>query len=213
MLTKKQQTTVISAGNSDVYIGSRVLYALASSGVAPKFFMSTTKRGIPLIGILTTAVFGALAFMCVSNKANDVFQWLVNISTVAGMITWCSISLSHLRFIRALDSQGYDRDSLPFKAQGPTAYVWYALVCNIIIVIIQGFTCFFDFSAESFLTSYVSVFIFLFLWGSFQLLFRCPYYIKREEIDLDSGRIEVERVVWHENPDKNWWERLWDHLA
>lgn len=205
--------TLLTAGNSDVYIGSRVLYSLASTGVAPKFFMKTDKRGVPLIGVFSTAIFGLLAFMSVSSSAYEVFNWLLNVSTIAGMIAWCSISISHLRFMRALKAQGFERDSLPFISLGGSGYVWYALICNIIVVIIQGFECFFNFSAKSFLTAYVSVFVFLALWIFFQLLFRCKYYIKRGDIDLDSGRIEVERIVWKENPNKNWWEKLWDHLA
>ena len=36
-------TTIISAGNSNVYSGSRILYGLAQAGVAPKFFLKLTK--------------------------------------------------------------------------------------------------------------------------------------------------------------------------
>lgn len=206
-------TTVLSAGNSDVYIGSRVLYALSCSGVAPGCFQKTNKQGVPYIGVLCTAVLGALAFMSLSTGADNAFNWLLNISTVAGMIAWCSISLAHMRFISALKVQGFIRGNLPFISKGGVIYIWYALVCNVIIVFIQGFTCFFDFSAQTFLTAYVSLFVFVFMWGVFQLLFQCPLWMKAEDIDLDSGRIEVERIVWDEEKPSNMWERIWDIIV
>lgn len=205
-------STVLSAGNSDVYIGSRVLYALSASGVAPSWFQITNKSGVPYVGVLTTAVFGALAFMNVSSGAENVFNWLVNISTVAGMIAWCSISLSHLRFMKAVKAQGFSRMQLPYVSRWAPAYVWYALICNIVVIFIQGFTSFFSFSASSFLTSYISVFVFIILWVAFQFLFGCPLYLKSEDIDLDSGRIEVERTEWIEPVSKTWYQKLWNSL-
>ncbi|KAI8135711.1 hypothetical protein DUD61_000641 [Geotrichum candidum] len=147
-------TTIISAGNSNVYIGSRLLYALALGGVAPKFFLKTTRSGVPWTGVVSTCALGLLAFMVLSQGSNTVFNWLVTISTVAGLLTWASISYSHIRFMKALEYNGISRDSLPFKAKLGAGYAWYALICNVVVVFIQGFTCFWDFSAESFLTNY-----------------------------------------------------------
>lgn len=202
-------TTIISAGNSNVYIGSRLLYALALGGVAPRIFLRTTKQGVPIFGVILTALFGLLAFMVISSGANTVFTWLVNISTVAGLITWASISYSHIRFIDALRYNGIERNTLPFKAKFGTWYVWYALVCNIIIVLIQGFTSFFDFTASSFLTAYISVFIFVFLWIVFQFfVFKDGMRLQHpiENLDIDSGRREVDAIDWaaleNQNPSK-----------
>ena len=36
-------TTIISAGNSNIYSGSRILYGLAQAGVAPKFSLEPIK--------------------------------------------------------------------------------------------------------------------------------------------------------------------------
>uniref|UniRef100_A0A060TEP8 ARAD1D09482p n=1 Tax=Blastobotrys adeninivorans TaxID=409370 RepID=A0A060TEP8_BLAAD len=206
-------STMLSAGNSDVYIGSRVLYALAESGVAPSIFLRTTRQGVPYINVALTAVFGALAYLQVSNTGITVFNWLVNISAVAGMICWCSISLSHIRFMKALKVQGFSRKDLPFVAPFNPAYAWYALVVMILIIFIQGFSAFFGFTATAFFTAYVSLIVFVVLWAAFQLLFQCPLWIRAEDMDLDSGRLEIERVQWVEEPPRNLWEKFWNVIA
>lgn len=144
---------------------------MALGGVAPKFFLKTTRAGVPYTGVISTCLLGLLAFMVLSNGANTVFNWLVTISTVAGLLTWASISYSHIRFMKALEYNGISRDSLPFKAKLGAPYAWYALICNVIVVFIQGFTCFWDFSAETFLTNYISLFLFIGLYLLFNLLF------------------------------------------
>ncbi|KAF5093152.1 hypothetical protein D0Z03_002531 [Geotrichum reessii] len=199
-------TTIISAGNSNVYIGSRLLYALALGGVAPRFFLKTTKTGVPYFGVTCTSLIGLLAFMVVSKGATTVFNWLVTISTVAGLLTWASISYSHIRFMKALDYNGISRDSLPFKAKFGAWYTWYALICNIVVTIIQGFTSFWDFTAGSFLTNYISLFIFFGLYLLFQfVIFRDGWQFQHpiETLDIDSGRREVDAVDWEALENKN----------
>ncbi len=98
--------TVISAANSNVYVGSRVLYALAQSGNAPKQFAYVTRHGVPYLGVICTALLGLLAFLVVNHNANTAFNWLINISTLAGLCAWLFISLAHIRFMQALKFRG-----------------------------------------------------------------------------------------------------------
>lgn len=78
-----------SAGNADLYAASRTMYALALEGQLPKIFRLCTKRGLPIVCVAITALFGPLAYMNVgSGTATEVFNWLYNISTVAGILTW-----------------------------------------------------------------------------------------------------------------------------
>ncbi|CAF4861828.1 unnamed protein product [Rotaria sp. Silwood2] len=41
-------TTILSAGNSSLYICTRILYALANEGKAPKQFTYVNRHGIPI---------------------------------------------------------------------------------------------------------------------------------------------------------------------
>lgn len=84
---------VLSAANSNVYCGSRILVGLAESGSAPKWFLRTTKSGVPWIGVTFTAAFGLLGFLNESNNAATVFGWLLNITAIAGFISWTCINI------------------------------------------------------------------------------------------------------------------------
>ncbi len=210
--------TIISAGNSNIYIGSRILYGLAEAGVAPKIFHWTTPWGTPIVGVIFTALFGLLSFMATTNSASTVFNWFVNITAVAGMISWTCISFSHLRFMKALKAKNISRDDLPFKSKFQPFSSTYSFGFITFIILIQGFDSFFDFTATKFLTAYLSVFLFIFCWAIFQFVIFRKWGLKRflykpEEVDLDSGRREADAIVWEETPPRNLWEKFWTVVA
>ena len=78
---------VLSAANSNVYSGSRILLGLANDGSAPAFMKRTTSKGVPYVAVAFTSAFGLLAFLNLSTNGGTVFTWLLNISAVAGFIT------------------------------------------------------------------------------------------------------------------------------
>jgi yeast amino acid transporter len=102
---------VISAANSDLYIGSRTLYAMALNGSAPSFIARTDKRGVPYVALGICASFCGLAYMNVTQGSATVFKYLyiishvasnhsVNLVTIFGLLTWISILVSHIAFIK-----------------------------------------------------------------------------------------------------------------
>lgn len=205
-------TTILSTGNANIYVGSRLLYALGSSGTAPKIFTRTSSFGVPYVGVIFTSLFGLLGFLSVSSSAMVVFEWLVNLSTVAGLLAWIGISVSHLRFMDALEYHGLDRNDLPYKAKGGRVYVWYALVCLIFITIVQGFTSFWEFTASKFLTAYISLFIWIFLWLFFQFVFyRGELYKPVQDIDIFSDSTGP-GIDLEEEKEMTKWEKFVDVL-
>ncbi|MDO4913940.1 MAG: amino acid permease, partial [Bifidobacteriaceae bacterium] len=52
-------TSVLSAGNSGLYASTRMLYALAKNGDAPKIFTHTSKHGVPVNALIVTTLIGA----------------------------------------------------------------------------------------------------------------------------------------------------------
>lgn len=211
--------TVVSAGNSDVYLGSRVLYGLAESGIAPKIFTRCTKSGVPYVSVLTTAVIGCLAYLSCSNGGTTAFNWLVNISTVAGLIAWAFIPLCHIRFVQALNLQGKTRDDLPFKGHFLSWGNYYVVFFITLITLIQGYDVFFHFNAADFFTAYISLIIFVVLWIVFQIYYREKrLIIPLEEVDIDSDRRKLENTVWIDDDEddmlnKNLWEKFWLWVA
>ncbi|KAK1021745.1 lysine permease, partial [Friedmanniomyces endolithicus] len=56
-------TVVLSAANSNVYSGSRILVGLANERFAPRALTLTTNGGVPYVAVAFTAAFGLLGFM------------------------------------------------------------------------------------------------------------------------------------------------------
>ncbi|KAJ5928201.1 hypothetical protein N7466_007157 [Penicillium verhagenii] len=203
-------TVVLSAANSNVYSGSRILTGLALEGFAPMIFARVTKKGVPYVSVAFTAAFGLLAFMNVSNNAGTVFNWLVNLSSVAGFITWSCINASHIAFMRACAARGISRDDLPYKAIGQPYLAWYGLFFNVLIALTQGFTSFIPtFNVSDFFIAYICVIIFVVLYAGHKLWTRSPF-INPAEADLDTGRIEFQKET--EIPQA-WYWRAWGWLT
>lgn len=199
--------SVISAANSNVYSGSRVLYGLAEAGAAPKIFLKATKSGIPWVSVLFTAVFGSLGYLVLSEGGNTAFNWLLNITAVSGLIAWVNISFSHLRFMGALKYNNMTRDDLPFKAVWMPYQAYYSFVLGFMLVFVQGFTCFYGITASSFFTAYISVLLFFFTWIGAHFYFNGfgkkaftarAWLTPLNEIDIISGSRDLDGVVWEE---------------
>ncbi|CAH01153.1 lysine permease [Kluyveromyces lactis] len=206
--------TILSAGNSNVYVGSRVLYSLALSGNAPKQFSYVTKQGVPYLGVICTALLGLLAFLATNENANTAFNWLINISTLAGLCAWFFISVAHIRFMQCLKLRGISRDSLPFKAKLMPWGAYYAAFFVGLIVFIQGFTAFAPrFDVSEFFTAYISLILLVVLFILCQLYYRCRFLTKIEDIDIDSDRREIDAIIWEDDEPKNLWEKFWVALA
>ncbi|AJT18761.1 Alp1p [Saccharomyces cerevisiae YJM1304] len=206
--------TILSAGNSNVYIGSRVLYSLSKNSLAPRFLSNVTRGGVPYFSVLSTSVFGFLAFLEVSAGSGKAFNWLLNITGVAGFFAWLLISFSHIRFMQAIRKRGISRDDLPYKAQMMPFLAYYASFFIALIVLIQGFTAFAPtFQPIDFVAAYISIFLFLAIWLSFQVWFKCRLLWKLQDIDIDSDRRQIEELVWIEPECRTRWQRVWDVLS
>ncbi|KAL5355496.1 amino acid permease/ SLC12A domain-containing protein [Aspergillus floccosus] len=203
-------TVVISAANSNVYSGSRVLLGLAEQGFAPRFFGWVSKHGVPYVSVIFTALFGLLGFMNVSNSSGQVFNWLVNISGVAGFICWASINASHLAFMRALKARDKSRDTLPYKAIGQPYIAYYGLFFNILIIITQGFTAFIPtFNVSDFFVAYVCPIVFVVLYLGHKIIYRTSF-VHPLEADLDTGRLQ--NYSWETSTPKTWSERIREQI-
>ncbi|RAL02023.1 putative arginine transporter [Aspergillus ibericus CBS 121593] len=201
-------TVVLSAANSNVYSGSRILLGLAQEGFAPRWFKKTSKSGVPYFSVAFTAAFGLLGFMNVSNAGSTVFNWLVNIAGVAGFITWASLNGCHLAFMRALKARNISRDTLPYKAIWQPYYSWYGLFFNVLIIITQGFTSFITtFSVTDFFIAYISLILFVVLYLGHKIYFRTSF-VHPLEADIDTGRAQVENETWETEVPTKWHQKI-----
>ncbi|CAF3556784.1 unnamed protein product [Rotaria sp. Silwood1] len=139
-------TTILSAGNSGLYVCTRVLYALANEGQTPKKFAYLTRTGIPIWCLVFTTFVSTILFglSFVGNKI--IYQWLVNVTGIMGFIAWFGYSLNDLVY-KAL-----------FFPVGPILAA--LLIC--ISVLGQSYSAFktHPFNFSNFLSAYITIPVF-----------------------------------------------------
>jgi amino acid transporter len=137
-----------------------------------------------------TAALGLLGFLNLSSEGGRVFNWLLNISGVAGLTTWASTCLSHLYFMRALKAQGISRSSLPYVSRFQPYTAVYGLFFNVLIMLTQGFTVFINWNISDFFAAYISLILFVVLWAGHKLWYRNPA-VDPAMADLARGRYDL----------------------
>ena len=99
-------TAAISVYNSAIYSNSRMLYGLAKSGNAPKFFERLSSRGVPVNGILVSSGITLLAAVLNYLLPDEVFMYMMSIVTGAVVISWALIVMTHLKFRKHCEAVG-----------------------------------------------------------------------------------------------------------
>nr|CDI57129.1 probable AGP3-Protein of the amino-acid permease family [Melanopsichium pennsylvanicum 4] len=135
--------SVISAGNSSLYIASRTLQSLGATGRAPKILGWTTQRGgVPVPALVLSNLVALISLLSINSGASTVFTYIINISGVSTFIIFAIICLCHIRFRQAWLHQGNTLDELPFKAWLAPYGTWVAFILNIALAFFQGYTTF-----------------------------------------------------------------------
>lgn len=186
-----------SAGNAFFYSSTRILYASALDGKAPRIF-TYEKFGVPYPCVALTTAVGMLAYLNVANSSSDVFFWFSNISAVSTLIVWCSINITYLRFYYGLKVNGIERTSLPWKAPLQPFLAYFGICFCSIVAFFNGFDCFFpgSFSARTFVPPYIDIPIFLGLFLGYKIIKKTKI-VKLGEMDLWSGKAEIDRLEPH----------------
>lgn len=184
-----------SAGNIYMYLASRSIYSLAVARNAPKFFAKTNRWGVPFYAVSACSVLALLAYLNVSSSAGVVFNWLVNMINMAAFFSWGCISLAYLRFRKAIEVQGVDRSTFPYRSicGKPGAYI--CIVFSIVVGLLNGFYVFFpsEWNVSDFLTAYIGtlLFVVLFFGHKFTIGRKDSWFIPAEEINLVYSPEEV----------------------
>jgi amino acid transporter len=147
---------VFSAANSDLYIASRTLHGQALKGYAPAFFAKTNKSGVPVAALFFSASFGCLAFMNVASSAKVVFGYFVNLVSIFGLLTWISILVAHIYFVKARRAQGVDEASMRYKSPFGLWGSYCALAFCCLVALTKNFDVFIGgFDYKNFITGYL----------------------------------------------------------
>jgi lysine-specific permease len=184
-------TAVLSAGNSSLYASTRMLYAMAKEGQAPKIFARLNNRGVPIAAIFLTTIIGMLAFLSSIFGDGVVYLWLMNSIGITGFIFWLGISASHYRFRKAFLSQGYSLDQLPYHAKWYPFGPIFAIAVCLIVTLAQNYQAFLADKIDwgSVIAAYLGIPFFLILWLGFKLVKKTKVVdLKECEFDFDFAK-------------------------
>jgi lysine-specific permease len=165
-------TSVLSAGSSGMYASTRMLFALAQEGKAPKFFARLAKNGVPRNALYATTLVAALCFLSYLWGENTLYLWLLNASGMTGFIAWLGIAISHYRFRKGYVAQGRDLADLAYVSgffpYGPI----FAFVLCLLITLGQYYQQALtgQFSWGSFIATYIGLLVFFLVWLGYRLV-------------------------------------------
>ncbi|KAL1798386.1 hypothetical protein ACET3X_002423 [Alternaria dauci] len=210
-------TSATSSGNAFLYSGSRYLFSIAQNGQAPQFLLKCNKKGVPVYAVGITASISLLTYMSVSAGANKVFGWFQNLTTIASLFTWCTITYTYTRFRKACDAQNVDRSTMVFKSKGQPYVAWAAFTYFALIILFNGFKVFTTTpwgpdELTSFFTAYIGVAIFGLLFA-FWKVFKRTKMVNPAEADIWSGKAALDAEVWPEQIPRNALEKFWFWLC
>ncbi|WP_190263813.1 amino acid permease [Glutamicibacter nicotianae] len=178
-------TAILSAGNSGLYASTRMLYAMAHDGKAPKIFGRTNSRGVPIMALLATAAVGLFGFLTALVGQGAAYTWLLNVSGLCGFIVWVGIAVSHYRFRRGYLAHGYSAKDLPYVAPlfplGPIV----AFLMLIAVIIGQNYQAVLAGHALEVLSAYIGLPLFLGLWLVHRMVTKSKL-VKLTEMDLNA---------------------------
>ncbi|MDO4905742.1 MAG: amino acid permease [Lautropia sp.] len=185
-------TSVLSAGNSGMYASTRMLYTLATQGMAPKLFARVSPSGVPVYALLATTVVAGLCFASYLASAEVIYIWLLNLSGMTGFIAWLGIAVSHYRFRKGYLKQGYSLDALPYRTSffpfGPV----FAFVLCLTITLGQNYQAFMEETIDwgDVVATYIGLPVFLGIWLLYRLI-KGGRFIAYEDMLFDPHLIEA----------------------
>ncbi|KAL2801834.1 amino acid permease/ SLC12A domain-containing protein [Aspergillus granulosus] len=189
---------VFSAANSDLYIATRTLYGLARERKAPQIFAKTNNSGIPIYSLGFSSLFCCLAFTSVSEGSKDVFGYFTDVVSIVGLLTWISLLISHICFIRARKAQGVPDESIPYKAPLGMFGSYVALFFCVVIAFTRSFNVFIHdseygkFDYKTFITAYLGIPVYVtafFVWK----WIKKTELVKPHNADIWTGKAEIDR--------------------
>ena len=126
----------LSAYNGILYGTSRMLYGLAKEGNAPKIFASLSRNGIPMVGILVSAVIGLVLVVITYYFPKTLFMYLLAIVVAGLIISWFIITITHMKFRRKFIRENR-LDELKFKSLWYPYTNYFCIVFLAMIVVVM----------------------------------------------------------------------------
>ena len=73
------------------------------------------------------------------SSSGQIFIYLSQMTSIAGLLTWFGISVTYLRFYKGMKAQGIDRTKLPYYSEYQPFAAWYAVCAISVIMLVSHF--------------------------------------------------------------------------
>lgn len=189
--------SIFSVSNACIYACSRTVSALAAQGQAPRVLGYIDRSGRPLAAIGLSALFGLIAFSAASGKEEEVLFWLLALSGLSCIMTWCSISISHIRFRMAMKIQGRSTDEIWVPSMFGIWGSCLAIVIDILVIMGQFWVGLFPLNNQgkadpkTFFQMIMALPIMVILFLAYKFYYKTSF-VNLAEMDLDTGRRETD---------------------
>jgi arginine/ornithine permease len=127
-------TSALSAGNSALYVCSRLLWSMSKDGHAPKWLGKLNSRGVPINGVFLTLVLSALSLLTSVYAADTVYLWLMSSVGLTGCLIWIVISWCQINFRKHFLELGGDLKDLVFQTPLYPILPVVAIILNLCII-------------------------------------------------------------------------------
>ncbi|KAF4151277.1 hypothetical protein CNMCM6936_004376 [Aspergillus lentulus] len=216
---------VLSAANQALHMATQIIHGLSQEQKAPSILSRTDHRGVPVYSLATCTILASLAYLSIYNDSKVLFGYFVNIITMFSLLTWISILITHISFVRARKAQKVPDSALVFRAPLGACGSWVALISCILLSLMRGLdvaelaTHPEAFDYMTLITSYIAVPLYLSLVIGYKAVTRCKSVNPaeadlwtvatiRERHDTKTKSSEQENRAWAE---QNHW--LWDRFV
>lgn len=124
------------------------------------------------MALLATTAIAALCFLTWVFSPESVYIWLLNLSGMCGFIAWLGIAVSHYRFRKACEVQGFDTARLPYRAAAFPFGPVFAFVLCMVITLGQNYSAFLEDSIDwaGVVATYIGLPLFLGIWFGYRAI-------------------------------------------
>ncbi|KAK8845633.1 hypothetical protein IAR55_006349 [Kwoniella newhampshirensis] len=179
-------TSIVSAGNAYTFNASRSLHALALDSKAPKFLRRVNKKGVPYLAVITVMLLSCLSYLALGSTSAKVLNWILNFCTAASMMNWMIMSFTWIRFDRAMNVQGIDKDQyLPVRSRVQPYAGYWAFFWSAIFLWVQGYSVFLkgNWDVTTFVFNYGIIALAGGIGLGFKIFGRTPFH-RSKDVDL-----------------------------
>lgn len=192
---------VLSVANSSMFGATRTLQALGEQGQAPRIFAFVDRKGRPMVAIGSCFAVGLLAYLYVSSIAGQAFAWLLALSGLSSIFTWCSICYAHIRFRKAWLEQGNSLTDLVYQSPVGTAGSWVGLASLLAVLVAQLWVALSPVGASAdrsagewaanFFEAYLAMPVVVAFYAYYKVWYRTKW-VRTRDVDLQTGRNDFE---------------------